>query len=400
MNKRPLTKIESQNLIELNNFGFESTLVFLTTTMLKKSTIDAIQHLRELLKKNKIHDYLLQRQGESYKIFIDSTYLEDDNVYQLRTSLFRPLAKTGDPRIWFHGFRKLVMPNDILAIFVSKKKVIVLNLTKNNLARDKILFLKSKVLKFLDDHRSGITVATELLDLLKKISSKGVLKSIFKTYQSNSIGYTVEKSLGIKPNPSKKPDFKGIELKSGRSTIFGKQTCRINLFAKVANWSLSTYTSSKEILDDFGYNRGSQFKLYCTVKHGTPNPQGLMLEIEDAKRWLHEVFKKSSKTSPVVIWDMKSLEDELIEKHNETFWIKAKAEIIKGIEHFTLLSVTHTQKPNISQLERMIRENLITVDHLIKRTPSGGAAEKGPFFKIQAKAIPQLFLGVPVSYKF
>jgi hypothetical protein len=235
---------------------------------------------------------------------------------------------------------------------------------------------------------------------LKKISSKGVLKSIFKTYQSNSIGYTVEKSLGIKPNPSKKPDYKGIELKSGRSTIFGKQTCRINLFAKVANWSFSTYTSSKEILNDFGYYRGSQFKLYCTVKHGTPNPQGLMLEIEDAKRWLHEVFKKSSKTSPVVIWDMKSLEDELIEKHNETFWIKAKAEIIKGLEYFTLLSVTHTQKPNISQLERMIRENLITVDHLIKRTPSGGAAEKGPIFKIQAKAIPQLFLGVPVSYKF
>jgi hypothetical protein len=172
------------------------------------------------------------------------------------------------------------------------------------------------------------------------------------------------------------------------------------LFAKVANWSFSTYTSSKEILNDFGYYRGSQFKLYCTVKHGTPNPQGLMLEIEDAKRWLHEVFKKSSKTSPVVIWDMKSLEDELIEKHNETFWIKAKAEIIKGLEYFTLLSVTHTQKPNISQLERMIRENLITVDHLIKRTPSGGAAEKGPIFKIQAKAIPQLFLGVPVSYKF
>ena len=52
MNKRPLTEIESQNLIELNNFGFESTLVFLTDTMLKKSTIDAIQHLRELLKKN------------------------------------------------------------------------------------------------------------------------------------------------------------------------------------------------------------------------------------------------------------------------------------------------------------------------------------------------------------
>ena len=88
MNKRPLTEIESQNLIELNNFGFESTLVFLTDTMLKKSTIDAIQHLRELLKNNKIHDYSLQRQGESYKILIESTYLEEDKVSQLTTSLF------------------------------------------------------------------------------------------------------------------------------------------------------------------------------------------------------------------------------------------------------------------------------------------------------------------------
>ena len=38
------------------------------------------------------------------------------------------------------------------------------------------------------------------------------------------------------------------------------------------------------------------------------------------------------------------------------------------------------------------------MDHLIKRKPSGGAAEKGPLFKIVRAKIQELFLGDPQEY--
>lgn len=123
-----------------------------------------------------------------------------------------------------------------------------------------------------------------------------------------------------------------------------------------------------------------------------------MLEIEDAKRLLLEVYMYSSK-SPVVIWEMETLENRLIEKHKETFWIKAKSIKRNGTEFFELASITHTKNPNILQFERLVREKLISLDHLIKRKPTGVAAEKGPLFRIESFAIPQLFLGEPANYK-
>jgi hypothetical protein len=35
----------------------------------------------------------------------------------------------------------------------------------------------------------------------------------------------------------------------------------------------------------------------------------------------------------------------------------------------------------------LLGQGIITLNHLIKRTPSGGAAEKGPFFKINPNAL-------------
>jgi hypothetical protein len=76
-----------------------------------------------------------------------------------------------------------------------------------------------------------------------------------------AVGRTLEAALGIQINSSKKPDYKGIELKSFRN----KRDNRKNLFAQVPDWELSKFKSSAEILDAFGYQRQQDFKLYCTV---------------------------------------------------------------------------------------------------------------------------------------
>ena len=117
----------------------------------------------------------------------------------------------------------------------------------------------------------------ESLVLLNKIGARGPVPAMLKA--DTAIGRTLETLLGIDINSSKKPDYKGIELKSYRD-IRGN---RKNLFAQVPDWNLSKFKSSAEILNAFGYNRGDDFKLYCTVSSLVRNSQGLKLKMDSEK---------------------------------------------------------------------------------------------------------------------
>jgi len=235
--------------------------------------------------------------------------------------------------------------------------------------------------------------AIELLGLLRGIASAGPLEAVCKG--PTAIGRSIETALGIPINSSRNPDYKGIEIKSGRSQIQSRET-RATLFACVPDWSLSRCKSSAKILQEFGYDRGGINKLYCTVSTRKANSQGLILEIEQAVRFLHEKSFRQPNCN-VAVWQIPHLERRLSEKHRETFWIQASPFTQNGREYFQLKSVTHTRTPNIPQFEHMLENGYITMDHLIKNQ-GGRVQEKGPLFKIQKDKIPELFLGEPRRY--
>ena len=62
-----------------------------------------------------------------------------------------------------------------------------------------------------------------------------------------------------------------------------------------------------------------------------------------------------------------------------------------GREYFHFKKIEHTRKPIVSQFDLMLEQGIITVDHLIKRTPEGKVVEKGPLFKIKPNAVSLLF---------
>ena len=192
--------------------------------------------------------------------------------------------------------------------------------------------------------------------------------------------------MGIDINSSKKPDYKGIEIKSYRD----KPGNRKNLFAQVPDWNLSKFKSSEEILNAFGYWRGEDYKLYCTVSASIRNSQGLRLNLDSDIRQLVENSDKSS-IGDFAIWQLETLHKRLIEKHNETFWVAADTEIFDGLEHFIYKKVEHTKRPILSQFDILLEQGIITLDHLIKRKPSGTVVEKGPLFKIKPNALNLLF---------
>lgn len=382
---RTLSTIEIDRIKLLTEKSVEICLIEPTRTGLEKSIMDATGLVRAFLKTNEIHDYETQKQGQESKVQVPAFLISSGKVINSIASLYRPNTKKGDPRIWFKGLGTYSNANDILGIIAFENGLYVLNITQLDLNK----LIESKIANPLQDLVNAINqisneVSDELLVLLNKIAARGPVPAMLKA--DTAIGRTLETLLGIDINSSKKPDYKGIELKSYRD----KRGNRKNLFAQVPDWGLSKFKSSAEILNAFGYNRGDDFKLYCTVSSLVRNSQGLKLKMDTEISQLIENSDKSN-VGDFVVWGLETLHSRLLEKHNETFWIAADSISIEGKEHFQYKKVEHTKKPIVSQFDILLEQGIITLDHLIKRTSTGGAKEKGPIFKIKPDALDLLF---------
>ena len=388
---RTLTSAEQAKIKLLTKNQIALTLIEPTENGLKKSIMDATGTVRSFLKDNNIHDYEIQGQGQENKVQIEAKIYEDYKVIDSLASLYRPQTKKGDPRIWFSGLIKIANPNDIIAIIYYSGSFHVFNLTQ----LDVEALLNSKIINPLQDLISEINskateIAFELLAMLRKVAKSGPIPSMLAA--DTSVGRTLETVLGIKINSSKQPDYKGIELKSFRSS----RTNRKTLFAQVPDWSLSKFKSSAEILNAFGYPRGDSFKLYCTVSTITRNSQGLALRLDSDIKQIIENSEKPE-IGDFVVWTLDKLHKRLQEKHKETFWVEAKSTFVDGKEYFQYSLVEHTKKPISSQFDLLVDQGIITLDHLIKRNSHGKVVEKGPLFKIKPKALDLLF---PPSEKY
>jgi hypothetical protein len=382
---RQLSTAELNKVKELTEYSIELTLIEPTQTGLEKSIMDATGPVRLFLKENRIHDYQNQKQGPESKKLVKAFLIEADRLIPSNASLYRPKTKKGDPRIWFKGLPAYARSNDILGVIIHHRDLYVINLTQLDI-KNLLEASGSNPLKDIVQQIRGEVnaIANELLFKLRKIAAMGPIPADIDA--DTSVGRTLERLLNLKTNSSKKPDYKGIELKSFRE----KRGNRKNLFAQVSNWELSKFKSSAEILKNFGYQRGEDFKLYCTVSALKRNSQGLMFKVDNNKSWLLENSDIAS-IGDFAVWTLEILHSRLLEKHNETFWIGAESKKISGIEHFVYYKAEHTQKPIVSQFDILIEQGIITMDHLIKKIPSGKVVEKGPLFKIRPGALNLLF---------
>jgi hypothetical protein len=395
---RELTDYERRNLAVLQTFVTDIAFLYLTPTGLGKAILDAVLPVRTLLQTHHIHNFNDQPQGDAYKVEIQAAFLDDECVSHVTTSLYRPVTKKGDPRIWFSCLKQRAHPNDILALFVFNNTLYALNLTLSRLAAMRDAGTETETTShLLKLTRETLAPANHLLAKLRVIAASGPLAAICSG--DTAIGRTVETALGIKINSSRTPDYNGIELKSSRTKSTFKTTAnRAVLFAQVPDWAISRYKSSRELLEAFGYDReGGLHKLYCTVAIGHPNSQGLQLKLLRDQRRLAEIHVPSS-PDDVVAWRLDTLHERLNEKHHETFWIGADTFMRNNREHFILKTVRHTRNPSIAQFDNLLEKGCISVDHLIKRTVSGGAREKGPLFKLPKKEVPSLFLAETREY--
>src|SRR5262249_22189523 len=119
--------------------------------------------------------------------------------------------------------------------------------------------------------------AAALLRRLQEVALRGYLPAI--STGSTAIGMTLIGALGVPYSSTEKPHFRGIVVTAQRRTK-GAQRNRVNLFAQVPLWALSSCKSSAQILERYGYQRDGVRRLYCSVSARRANSQGLMLRVD------------------------------------------------------------------------------------------------------------------------
>ena len=207
------------------------------------------------------------------------------------------------------------------------------------------------------------------------------------------IGRTVESVLGIDMNPSKNPDYKGIELKSHREASRVRNT----LFTQAPEWAISRLKSGRAIVEEYGYTPAgySHKSLHVTLTANRPNPQGLGLLVQpqlgllEADEFSQIALEDGSfrKINDVAAWQLINLHERLLTKHHETFWIEAETKKESGREYFRVSQILHTKNPITSQFDVLLDQGQITVDFLLCRDSGGDTYS----FKIKGKARQLLF---------
>ncbi|WP_160142489.1 MvaI/BcnI family restriction endonuclease [Arthrobacter sp. SLBN-100] len=376
---RKLNPLEVENIAFLTRYDLDFGLLEPTENGLRKGILDATNEYRKFLLRNAIHNYSSQEQGQDHKLYVPAHFLlPTGEVVSARASLYRPDTKMGDARVWFSRMRNYCQPHDILVSLWSKEGLWILNATRVRFATSASLSEHyRKLLHAFTEGRESIF--EELLEKLRELSARGPIP-VYKQADAGG-GHLLETELGIRQNSSENPDYKGIELKSTRAP----RLARSNLFVKVPDWELSQVIDAQDMLREFGYRRGRERKLNCTISAAAWNAQGLKFEVDEESDLLHVVSQRIDIPKPET-WRLQGLRDKLTAKHADTFWVTGESHFVGPVEYIHFQSATQTSKPIVQQLSPMLRSGAITMDHML--TSSG---DKGPEFKVHKKHINELF---------
>lgn len=372
-----------------------------TATGYEKSIMDATAPVRDLLKAAHIHDYEAQLQGPAYKRMVKSYFVLPDGLVETAASLYRPVTKQGDPRIWFSNLKRYCRPYNLLALIVINDEIYVFNLSDFVVAES--LLHGGFAADILGEYTyQNNLIANELLGKIRAIHDRGFIPSI--TPGDPGVGDTLEDALGISRNNAKTPDYKGIELKASRLTRGGKKRSktRVNLFAKVPEFGMS-YSEIVRAYGRWKYDEEKQedrLALENTTFASHPNSFGLILNVNADKDRLDMCHvEDDDKLQYVSHWRISSLREQLLVKHHETFWVKAESIYKDGIEWFRYDKIVHTKNPNDSLFAPLVESDKIMVDLAGYFTQQKNMKwrDHGMLFKMWPDDLPLLF-GEPVEY--
>ena len=117
-----------------------------------------------------------------------------------------------------------------------------------------------------------------------------------------------------------------------------------------------------------------------TVRNA-PNAQGLYFTLTDEDT-LACGAQSDGIFRPAVIWPIRGLHSALLNKHHQTFWVKASVRVQDGRELFHYQHVIHSREPLAANFAPLILNGTISMDFTVKRKADGRLRDHGYLFKI------------------
>ncbi|GAA3895358.1 hypothetical protein GCM10022276_13040 [Sphingomonas limnosediminicola] len=378
---------EALELLTRNDI--DAALLVPTPTGLKKSILDATDDLRAYFRDQGFHDYAAQGQGQDEKVVRDAFFVRPNGLEKTRVSLYRPVTKNGDPRIWpGQATRRNAEAFNLLALVVLDGVLYIANLSDASV-RASLEDPASTFRRILARSRTpDLPVVNELLGRLREVAKKGFVKTLRPG--DTGVGMTLETLLGIAANSNRAPDFKGVELKAKR---LGRTLNRSSLFSQVPDWKLSPAGSALGLLNRRGYVRDGRRQLYHELDASKTNSLGLKLDLDEENDWLRQVHVDvtTGAVTHDVTWRMEALRKRLATKHAETFWVRAKCRGRGPDEEFCYVEVEHTREPKVRNLEALIEAGVISMDYTLSKISETRARDHGYLFKIHPANLGALF---------
>lgn len=146
---RDLTEIEELNEEFLNKKGVHFATVCLTANILDKGIFDAHRGIVKFLKDGELHDFSMQENGSSEKVYLDTTILTFKESVSTKTSVYKAGTR-GDKRMWFGAtIYDYTEDDNIFALFARNGHLFIINESKIDLEHCFYTSVENPVKSFL-----------------------------------------------------------------------------------------------------------------------------------------------------------------------------------------------------------------------------------------------------------
>ena len=171
------------------NTGVNVAFLVPTETGYAKSIMDATAPVRELLQTENVHNYQSQKQGPENKVVVPAYFVTRAGRIETSASLYRPVTKHGDPRIWFRDLKKYCHPYNLLALIVIKGEIYVFNLSDSAIS-ESVLDVNGIAREIISEARYvKNTIAKELLEreTLDEEEFEAIMKRVEESRQPHDV---------------------------------------------------------------------------------------------------------------------------------------------------------------------------------------------------------------------
>jgi len=223
---------------------------------------------------------------------------------------------------------------------------------------------------------------TELKKRLKNLKDKGFISS--KRKGPTGIGYTFETELNLKETNIAIPDLGGrIELKTMRETSGSLVT--LFTFNKSV-WKIHP----KDAISKYGYfDENKRHCLYVTVAFGTPNNQGLLLDLDKSGENLQ---LKDKNGILIGNWKMSHIVAKFLSKMGRLIIVYADTrKNDTGVEEFFYKKAYLLENPSDDNFVDAIKKKSAFVDIRMYLRPDGSVRNHGTGFRVYDKDLGSLY---------